>query len=49
MNKSVAAEIGLSLITVKIYRGQVMKKMKARSLVDLVGMAETLGIRQAQI
>lgn len=46
MNKRIAAEIGLSEITVKIYRGQVMKKMGARSLADLVRMAEALGIRK---
>lgn len=47
MNKQIAAEVGLSEITVKIHRGQVMKKMAARSLPDLVRMAETLKGHQA--
>ncbi len=42
MNKQIAAEVGLSEITVKIYRGQVMKKMAARSVPDLVRMFEAL-------
>jgi FixJ family two-component response regulator len=46
MNKQTAAEIGLAEITVKIHRGHIMKKMGARSLADLIRMAETLGIRR---
>ena len=42
MNKQVAAEVGLSEITVKIHRGNVMKKMGAKTLADLVRMAESL-------
>jgi len=48
MNKQVAAEVGLSLITVKIHRGHIMKKMHARSLAELVRMADALGIRRTQ-
>jgi FixJ family two-component response regulator len=47
MNKQIAAELGLAEITVKIYRGHVMKKMGARSLAELIRMTETLGIRRA--
>ena len=48
MNKQAAAELGLSEITVKIHRGHVMKKMNAKSLADLVRMAENLGIPRAK-
>ena len=47
MNKQIAAEIGIAEITVKIHRGHIMKKMTAKSLADLVRMAQTLGIRHA--
>jgi len=44
MNKQVAAQLGLAEITVKIYRGQIMRKMGAKSLADLVRMTDALGI-----
>jgi FixJ family two-component response regulator len=46
MNKQVAAEMGVSEITVKVHRGNVMRKMKANSLADLVRMADMLGVRR---
>jgi FixJ family two-component response regulator len=42
MNKQIAFDLGLSEITVKIHRGNAMKKMQARTLADFVKMAETL-------
>jgi FixJ family two-component response regulator len=48
MNKQIAAEIGIAEITVKVHRGRVMKKMGARSLADLVRMAEAIGIDRAK-
>jgi FixJ family two-component response regulator len=42
MNKQVAGDLGISEITVKIHRGSAMRKMGARTLVDLVRMAEVL-------
>jgi FixJ family two-component response regulator len=45
LNKQVGGELGISEITVKAHRGQVMRKMKADSLADLVTMAARLGQR----
>ena len=44
MNKHIAEELGLKEITVKIHRGHVMRKMRAKSLADLVRIAEALGV-----
>jgi FixJ family two-component response regulator len=46
MNKQIAAQIGVSEITVKVHRGNIMRKMGAKSLADLVRMADVLGIRR---
>jgi FixJ family two-component response regulator len=44
LNKQVAGELGISEITVKAHRGQVMRKMKAESLPALVRMVSDLGL-----
>ncbi len=49
MNKQVAGKLDLSEITVKIHRGNVMKKMAAQSLADLVRMAELLGLGSTKL
>ena len=48
LNKQVAAELNITEFTVKVHRGQVMRKMRADSLAHLVRMAESLGIRANQ-
>jgi FixJ family two-component response regulator len=45
MNKQIAGEIGVSEVTVKLHRGNVMRKMEAKSLAELVRMVDALGIR----
>ena len=47
LNKQVAGELGISEITVKAHRGQMMRKMKADSRAALVTMASRLGLRTA--
>jgi FixJ family two-component response regulator len=49
MNKQIAHELGLSLVTVKIHRGAAMHKMGARTLADLVKMAEALNLATRQV
>ncbi len=44
-NKQTAGELGTSEITIGVHRGQIMRKMAARSLAELVRMADKLGIR----
>jgi len=48
INKQIAGKIGLSEITVKIHRGSLMRKLGAKSLADLVRMAETLRVTGTQ-
>jgi FixJ family two-component response regulator len=52
LNKQIAGELGLSEVTVKVHRGNVMQKMGAKmgakSLADLVRMADTLAIRRTK-
>ena len=44
VNKRIADELALSVVTVKVHRGQVMRKMQAKSVAELVRMADRLGI-----
>jgi FixJ family two-component response regulator len=46
MNKQIAGQMQLAEITVKLHRGSVMRKMEAKSLADLVRMADIVGIRK---
>jgi FixJ family two-component response regulator len=45
LNKQIASRLEISEVTTKIHRGKVMRKLAARSLADLIVMAETLGVR----
>jgi FixJ family two-component response regulator len=45
-NKRIAADLGISEITVKVHRVHIMRKMRARSLADLVRIADVLGIHR---
>jgi FixJ family two-component response regulator len=47
LNKQVGGELGISEITVKAHRGQVMRKMKAKSFAELVNMAARLNVAAA--
>jgi FixJ family two-component response regulator len=48
LNKQIAFELGISEVTVKIHRGQMMQKMRAASVADLVRMADRLGVQPAK-
>jgi FixJ family two-component response regulator len=45
MNKQIASKLGVSEITVKVHRGSLVKKMGAKSVVELARMADALGVR----
>ena len=48
MNKQIAGDLGVSEVTIKVHRGNVMRKMDAHSLADLVRMADALGLRRPE-
>jgi FixJ family two-component response regulator len=48
LNKQIAAELGISEIMIKVHRGQIMQKMQAESLADLVRMSEKLALPRAK-
>ena len=48
LNKQIGAELGIAEKTVKVHRGNAMEKMRARSLAELVRMADALGVRGAE-
>ena len=43
-NKEIAERLYLSIVTIKLHRGQMMRKMRAESLADLVKMSEKIGL-----
>ena len=43
-NKQAASQLGISKVTVQIHRGQIMRKMRARSFAELVKMGQALGV-----
>jgi FixJ family two-component response regulator len=49
MNKQIAGEVGLTEVTVKLHRGNVMRKMGAKSVAELVRMADILGVRRETV
>jgi len=48
VNKRIAAELELSVVTIKVHRGQLMRKMQAKSVAVLVRMADRLGVPHAE-
>ena len=48
LNKQIAAEMHIAEVTVKMHRGNIMRKMQARSLTDLVRMADLLGVNRVK-
>ena len=47
VNKRIAAELELSVVTIKVHRGQLMRKMQVKSVAELVRMADRLGVPRA--
>jgi FixJ family two-component response regulator len=46
MNKQIANELSVSEVTIKFHRGNLMRKMGAKTVAELVRMADALGIRK---
>lgn len=49
LNKQIATEIGLSEVTVKVHRGQVIRKMRAHIAADLIRMADLFGTSEGVV